>query len=454
MDQQPITPQQPIQPTNEPINLSDLDGPLPSAPAAPFAVVDPATPAAPEVALPGAQPLQPIATTPQPQPIPEQPQTQPQAAPQVFGMPTGAAMSQDPAGQMGQATMGGGSVMPPKKSRSVLKIALLTLLGVGVLAGGSAAAYFGVVVPNKPENVLKAAVMNTLEQKSVTAKMNLEAKITDVPAFKAEATIKSDTKAKASSMDMKVTVSGVSLTGEMRYVDKSAYMKVGDFSNITDLVDSFAPEYGSQVNSINDKVADKWYEIDSTIIKEANADCALDIDSTLTDADYELITKLFEKSPFVTIASTANDTVDGKPAIKYVLNIDSKKSESFIKGLDQTSVIKKLNECDKQAGSISVTGDQDITKSVSDVAASDAEIMPITIWVNKGSKLITKFATETTDKQEKEGASVKVDMTMDYASVSIAKPEGAKPITTLLTDLKDAFPTEPVLGAKIERLIP
>ena len=80
--------------------------------------------------------------------------------------------------------------------------------------------------------------------------------------------------------------------------------------------------------------------------------------------------------------------------------------------------------------------------------------MPITIWVNKGSKLITKFATETTDKQEKEGASVKVDMTMDYASVSIAKPEGAKPITTLLTELKDAFLTEPVLGAKIERLIP
>lgn len=57
-----------------------------------------------------------------------------------------------------------GSGTPPKKSiNKKNKVLFASLIGVALLFGGSASAYFGYVVPSKPENVWSKALSNTLK---------------------------------------------------------------------------------------------------------------------------------------------------------------------------------------------------------------------------------------------------------------------------------------------------
>lgn len=408
MDQQPVSPQQPLQPA----------GPDPVVPAQPQPVVN-----------------QPADTTGVPQ-IGSMPQQAP--TPEIFGMtqPVAAQSAKKPRGK--------------KK----LKVLLMVLLCVAVLGGGSAAAYYGVVVPNKPENILKAAVKNTLMQKSVTAKTHIEGKV-DGAAYKAELTIKGSQEKKAASVDAQLTVSGFTFSGEIRYVDKSAYVKVGDLSNITSILGAAGNEQLSTLaTALNTKVANQWFEIDDTLLKTGDADCLLQSDASLTEADFQILASAYSKNPFVTISKTSSDTVNGKAATKYELVIDDKKADAYGGTFNNLSVIKKIDECAKKTNNDNQSFDQDITSTVKD-ATSGTGKTPFTLWVDKSSKTISQLSIETTDQQEKQDKmEAKIDATFDYAAVSVDKPSGAKPITSLVGELMQLYQDQPVLGAKIERLVP
>lgn len=191
MDQQPITPTSPTPPQQQP---------------QPFQPQEPVTPA------PSVQPIQPVMPA---QPVTPQPVAAAPAAPtpQVIGM-TGQPLAQQPMPQPAPQ-VSGSQPKVVKKQRKAIKVILIALLGVGVLAGGSAAAYFGMVVPNKPENVLKVAVANSLASTSATINAKLEGKADNV-AYKVDAVSKSNTVTKTSSFETKATVSGVSLSVEGR----------------------------------------------------------------------------------------------------------------------------------------------------------------------------------------------------------------------------------------------
>src|SRR6266545_1720262 len=57
----------------------------------------------------------------------------------------------------------------PKKSKKGLLIGLIVAAAVVIFGGASAAAYLGYVVPNKPENVLKTALINSFSTDKVTS---------------------------------------------------------------------------------------------------------------------------------------------------------------------------------------------------------------------------------------------------------------------------------------------
>src|SRR4051812_9502094 len=60
--------------------------------------------------------------------------------------------------------------MPTQKRRFRFKKQLAIGLAIMVaLLGGSAAAYFGYYMPNKPQNILAQAVSNTLQQHQITS---------------------------------------------------------------------------------------------------------------------------------------------------------------------------------------------------------------------------------------------------------------------------------------------
>lgn len=316
-----------------------------------------------------------------------------------------------------------------KKLFGKLGIIPAVILGAVLLVAGSAAGYFGVIVPNKPENILKASIENTALQK----KSKFEGKFTfestdptaEIKAVNVEFKGQGDTEKNAFQSEFSVTASGVSLPFEVRSVDKSIFIKVGDLSTIKSLATASAPEYGLIIDAVNDKLANQWIEIDETLLKQAGAECTLNTSFALTKADVELLQKRYQEVPFATVKNTTSDTVNGRAAYKYEIDFDDNKAADYIKGLEELSVVKKLKEC---------SGD---TEALDTEELADDDITPMTIWVDKGTKTLSKFAMNSTKQdEEKENFKGTFEMTFEFGQADISKPEGAKPAMEIIGELQ------------------
>lgn len=323
-------------------------------------------------------------------------------------------------------------VAPKNSNKKILgKIGIIPgIIGLAVfLVGGSAAAYFGVVVPNKPENVLRKAIENTASQtkSKFEGVFNYESTDPDasIKAVKVSFKGQTDSTNSAYQSEFDVTASGVKLPFEIRSVEKSLFVKVGDLSTVKSLAMANAPQYATIIDAANEKIANQWIEIDETLLKQAEADCALNTSLVLSKSDIELLQKRYQEVPFTTVKNTSSDKVNGRPAYKYEIELDDNKGAEYIKGLEELSVVKKLKECSKDSDALD-------TKEL-----ADDDITPITIWVDKRTKTLSKFVMNST-KQDEEKSNLKgsLEITFSFGEASITKPEGAKPAMEILADLQ------------------
>lgn len=356
---------------------------------------------------------------PEPTPAAETPLTQPT----VSQAPVSAGIV--PA----QSVVTGSSLAKPRKRFSLALVAVLVLALVG---GGGAAAYYGVIVPNKPENVLRTAVANTLQQKKTKfdAKLTYESteKSAMVKAVNVTMNGQADMDAKAFQANVEVTASGATVPLEVRSLDKTVYLKFGSLKSLSGLVRTGSPEYAVYIDSIGKKVENQWMSIDETLMKQTGSQCALDASYGLTPEDIELIMDQYSKTPFATVRSQTAETLNGRNTLKYVVDLDGKKAAEYGKSLSELSFVKKLKECENTA---------DTTK------VEDSEDGTVTIWVDKATKTVAKLATTSSPAQEaKEKAKASFEITMQYGQAEVSKPEGARPIMEVFGDL------EGVLGAR------
>jgi hypothetical protein len=320
----------------------------------------------------------------------------------------------DPLGAAPVAGAGGRS--------SKLKPILIAVAAVWVVGAGTAAAYFGVIVPNKPANVLKAAFINTLQQKQSSTKGTVSAS-SGGAAYKVTFNTAEDAVAKAADIQVNLTVSGVSFPVEARLVDHNVYVKVGDLSSIAGLIGAYDPSATATVQSVNGILANKWIVFDSTLLDgNTGVKCALDASWTLTDADVKLLGDQYGKHPFAAIKSTGSATVAGKSAEKFVLNIDNAALDKFGSSLSNLSLIKNLSKC--FGGMSAATAGAPI----------DTGHTPLTVWVDKGSKRIVQIAN--TSGSAKSGDSVTTTIGLSYGKVSITAPKNAEPAVQVLASLQ------------------
>lgn len=321
-----------------------------------------------------------------------------------------------------------------KKKLSILALAAIILL---VLVGSSAGAYYGVIAPKKPENILKAAIRNTAEQK----KMKFSGKIlyentekdAELKAVNVSIRGEADSENRSFQVVTEATASGIKIPFEIRGVSKGLYVKIGDISSLTGIASIASPEFAPLVGEVNKKIADKWIEIDETLLKQANLGCTLDTDYSLTKADIDLLIKHYQTVPFAQVKNT-NDTVDGQAAIKYDIEIDDNKGAEYLKIVDQLSITKKIKECNKD------TSQNTDTKSL-----ADNDKTPLTLWVNKSSKQIVKIASHSTAQDEqKEHFKASFEVTMQYGQANISKPEGAVPLMQIIGELGTVLQGSPL----------
>lgn len=313
----------------------------------------------------------------------------------------------------------------PKKTAIIIAVALIVLLG------GSAAAYYGIVVPNKPQNVVKKVIENTLTMEKFSGKgsasFQSKSEGDAAGAGTVSYSLQGDNTKNASAGQIEVAIMGVKIPFEYKAVDKAFYLKVGDLSTVEALIAAEAgAESAAGIKQVIDKVTNKWIEFDESLLKSYTSDeCGLlSGDNKLSDQDIDKMLELYDKNMFIDVKSKSKDTVDGKKVTKVELGLNEEKAKAFGKDLEQLEFVKKLNKC---------LGDD---KSATDTAAEEFKgDASFTVWIDSGKNLV-KFELKANDPE----MSINADFTFNDDKVDIQKPEGATPAMQIIGELS------PLLG--------
>lgn len=314
-----------------------------------------------------------------------------------------------------------------KNNRLLFIVAAVAL----VLIGGSAAAYYGVVAPNKPENILKTAVEKQLKKQQIAAKGSISVDLTQQESSIKNVTVnfKSalDNPKQAFSAELETAVSGAKLPVELRGVDKNLYFKIGDLSSIKGLAAlAGGEEAGAVIDAIGDKLSNQWIEVDESLLKQANAECATGLIGGFSQKDIDELMKVYSENTFVTIKSKTASVVEGKDTTKFELGVDKQKAMEFGIKLNNVELFKKINECSKNT--TNQGGDEEVKDELKDTDIS------LNVWVDS-DKNLRQVEIKATDKE----ASATVIITYTDDPVDIQKPEGAKPLMEILGDFSQFF---------------
>lgn len=305
---------------------------------------------------------------------------------------------------------------------------LLPLIIALVLVVASAAAYFAVVVPKKPENVLKKAITNSLKKRQV--KTNGELKVEDSAAetealksFSVGFSTQSDVDKKVSSATFEFMSKDIKLPLEIRMVENNLYLKIGDTNTLENISSMVEPDVAETINAFGAPLANKWIVIESELLKQSGTDCLLD-SGTWNDADADAVANVYSKNKFVKVKSTAQESVAGRASTKMSLEVDEEKAKSFTKGLNEVPAFKKVNDCTEkfsQGQGLDSQLDKEANKGTYE----------LNVWVDNSDKTFSKLELIGKDGE----STATFSITFDYSGVSVEKPADATPLAELLGDL-------------------
>ncbi|MEO7364610.1 MAG: hypothetical protein ABIV43_03870 [Candidatus Saccharimonadales bacterium] len=371
-----------------------------------------------EAPAPEAAPLPESAPMPMPEALPaEAPVAPAVVTPSVMQ----AVVSPDVAGGSPAAAM------PLKAKRSFKKPIIIGLIALVVVLIISAVTYAAVILPNTPTNTLFKAIGNSIAEKELTYKGKFEIS-QDGSSYKVGLAGSQDNNRGFSDVKLDVTAVGATIPLAARYVDKNLYVKIGDLSSVSNLLNSYgASEYAPVVTLLNQQLAEKWIAIDSTLIKSSGASCYTDVKFALTEQDGKLLYDAYKVQPFATIVSHSPDSVNGAKAEKYVLSIDDDKAAAYGMKLSDLSIVKAFKACNKDATSNKST------------AKGDHETTPMTIWVDNATKHVVQLATQSTASDAKKGTTGNLSITFVYKPVKIVAPSDAIPALDVLANLQAAL---------------
>jgi hypothetical protein len=344
--------------------------------------------------------------------------------------PVAADMPANPSGATAWPTasntspsMPASSVNTSKPKKKGLLIGLAIALLILVLAGGAAAAYFSVIVPNKPENVLKMALANQFDADKIKSQhMKGEMSVTDKAS---KQTFTGDFTAAANNdgaLDFKanVDVAVTKATLEMRSVDgKDFYVKVGGLEGLPELLGATGDETTAAYASVIAGVNDQWIEITQSMISSLTGESS---SLKLSDADKAKLKQAYLDHEFLTIKEKLKDeNISGKSSYHYNVSVDKQQLKDFIKAVK-----------DAKLASIKFTQD-DLDSFNEGIKNVDFSKYPVEMWISKDQKFIDQIKFTYDDKDVT--ASVTTTITEFNTPVNVTKPSGAKSLMQIISGL-------------------
>lgn len=321
---------------------------------------------------------------------------QPQTTPQVFTEPLQNNVSQQ---------------QPPQPVQKKKPMLLFVLLGLFLLLSGSAAAYFGLIVPNKPENIWKSALENTSEAYDEMVEYLDQER--EAKGFKAKGTLKlsgaingdGNIEAEGDDKTVKMKIDagfyGSRYHGEALFntpegsTTPDMYIKVSGIQGLGVLLDPAQGDLSTRVNGLDNQ----WIFVDHTLIDQMFARAGGGSEPQITREDAaEIARKLGEvneeylfttnesKRVFHVVNEIGKEERDGRSVYHFEVGFNKENLKSYIREVKsrlEDTKLKVFLESSGQSYDKAFNID-DMLKEVDDMSGNETA----DVWVDMKTRLI------------------------------------------------------------------
>lgn len=312
------------------------------------------------------------------------------------------------------------------KSKKAKLVALVA--GVFILLGGSAAAYYGMVLPNQPQRIAEQALTNSLNQEKVqSGYFEGEISFSDGEISKTLSSISfNGASSQEGALNLTVTANTAvtKINLDLKSQDsKTFYVRLSGLDGLDKLLGRYtgsSDETGfvSMLGPVIAEVNNNWYMVDESLLGQVGGGIISDAESKISAEDSKKIGEIYKKHQFL--------QVDKKRADEKIHDVNSFHIQASIKKDELTAFLNEV----KSANIKALPVEQEMIDAVAEV---DFSKYPFEMWVSKSDRMITQLATTF----EQDGTKVKARVAFfDYNKpVTVEKPLNAKSVLELLGEL-------------------
>lgn len=322
------------------------------------------------------------------------------------------------------------SVAPAaKKPRFKLRLLIPLIIGGVILLGGTAGAYYGVILPKKPDNLVKKGLFNTFGGGPTTS---FEGEVamsgSDVPKTFGGVSFSGDTnESGAFSMTASANFTVTKITLDLKSPDsKTIYARFGGVKNASSIAKGLGVDQSDPtlafVLPIMSALNDQWLQLNQEDQNLLQQTAARGQSYQLNPNQRAEIGNMYKKHPFLKVQKRlADETVRGDQSYHYVMKLDKPAAKAFFADL-------------KSAGlsGIAITQD-DLNRTNQQIDRFDASKTSVELWVSKAKIKLNQLAINHTDK----GSSAKLRVSFESSSkaLNVDKPSDAKSLGDALGNL-------------------
>lgn len=309
----------------------------------------------------------------------------------------------------------------PKKRGMKSKLLVVVIAAVLLLGGGGAGAYFGLYVPNKPENIWKSAMSNS--GKVYDEAVKYVGKDHAQKAMKIEGSYDLDG---AVESDGKVTGEWQGLNGQLNGEVSAAGLKVGFDTRTIKATDDSSDLYfkltglqglgsllgGGEMAETLNGLNNQWFVVDHTLIEQAasaggSADYSQqDVKALLEKAGVPtkeyLLASDEQKAVFVVKEQIGSEEKEGRSTYHYKVGYNNENFGKYVEAL--CNAVK-----DDKLGKLLLENEKKSCADLGKDAAKEKTDQTADVWVDKRTKL--PHVVRVSDKDNNENW---VELGQDY----------------------------------------
>lgn len=328
--------------------------------------------------------------------------------------------SAGPGQQAGQQYAAAAPARHPSKKKKGLVAALIAVIAVLVLAGGAAWAYFGYYVPNRPENVLKAALANSFSADKINSvSLNGEVHTNDNEGGRFEVSFEGgfaeggrfDVSASLDLLVTSITIDARSLDGETFYIRGSNLEGLTQMLGAGD--DATVQAYAAIISSLEGQ----WIDISRSFVEQSTGTSGSPL---LAGSDLDKFVQAYNEHPFLSVQEVLpGEQINGTDSHHYRIAIDKAAFEAFARTLR-----------DAEPGALSLSEEQ-LEQLLSALEDTDFKDNVFDAWITKGTKQFSQisFAVVTDDDTT---VDARITFTAYNEPVEVEEPQDAKSILEIL----------------------